>query len=101
MTSTPPDSNPGDRGNDDRHLASFTIRFGWIAMLVFVLLGLALEGLHGFKVAWYLEHETRRMMWTLAHAHGVLLSLVVIVFGALLWLWPAHGEAWRRTAAEA
>ncbi len=84
---------------DDRHLASFNIRFGWIALLVYVLLGLGLEAIHGFKLGWYLEHETRRLMWTLAHAHGALLSLIVIVHGALLWLWPATDEPWRRVAS--
>jgi len=92
-------TSPESPGADDRQLAAFIVRFGWISLLVYVLLGLALEGLHGFKVAWYLEHETRRLMWTLSHAHGVLLSLLVIVFGALLWLWPADDQPWRRTAS--
>ncbi len=93
---TSPHSGAAD---EDRTLASFNIRFGWIAMLVYVLLGLALEAMHGFKFGWYLEYEVRRQMWTLAHAHGVLLSLVVIVYGALLWLWPAQDQPWRRIAS--
>lgn len=42
-----------------------------------------LEFLHGFKIQAYLSvsNETRRLMWTLAHAHGVLLAVVHIVFG--------------------
>ena len=99
MSSPPTEPSPMDAAESDRQLATFTVRFGWIALLVFALLGLALEGLHGFKVGWYLEHETRRLMWTLAHAHGVLLSLVIIVYGALLWLWPATDQPWRRTAS--
>jgi hypothetical protein len=45
-----------------------------------------LEALHGFKVGYYLdvENETRRLMWRLAHAHGALLALVNIAFGASL-----------------
>lgn len=93
---TPTPVDPEDEG---RALASFNVRFGWIALLVYVLLGLGLEALHGFKVGWYLEYETRRLMWTLAHAHGVLLALLVIVFGALLWLWPARDQPWRRVAS--
>lgn len=51
-------------------------------MFGFVALGLVLELLHGFKIQIYLSvsNETRRLMWTLAHAHGVLLAVVNIVF---------------------
>jgi hypothetical protein len=58
------------------------LRFGWWALLVFLTLGMVLEGLHGFKVGWYLDpsNSVRRLMWTLAHAHGVLLALVNIAF---------------------
>jgi hypothetical protein len=51
--------------------------------LFFTMLGLVLESLHGFKVPAYLDasNETRRLMWTLAHAHGTLLSLVHVIFG--------------------
>ena len=39
---------------------------------MFATFGLFLESLHGFKVRAYLDvsNETRRLMWTLAHAHG-------------------------------
>jgi hypothetical protein len=59
------------------------LRFGWWSLLMFAALGLALESLHGFKVRAYLDvsNETRRLMWTLAHAHGTLLALIHIVFG--------------------
>lgn len=48
------------------------LRFGWWSLLFFLTFGLGLETLHGLKVGWYLdvENETRRLMWTLAHAHG-------------------------------
>jgi hypothetical protein len=56
--------------------------FGWCGLLVFLTLGFVLEGLHGFKLDFYLaaEHKVRREMWTLAHAHGTLLSLVSVAF---------------------
>src|SRR6185295_11638406 len=59
------------------------LRFGWWSLLVFATLGLLLESLQGFKVRAYLDvsNETRRLMWTLAHAHGTLLALVHVVFG--------------------
>ena len=62
------------------------LRFGWWSLLVFLTLGLVLETLHGFKVGFYLDvaNSTRRLMWTLAHAHGALLGLVHLVFGLCL-----------------
>lgn len=62
------------------------IRFGWWSLLVFASAGLVLESLHGFKVRAYLDtsNETRRLMWTLAHAHGTLLAIVNVVAG-LTW----------------
>jgi hypothetical protein len=59
------------------------LRFGWWSLLVFLTLGFVLELLHGFKVGFYLDvsNETRRLMWTLAHAHGALLGLVHVLFG--------------------
>lgn len=56
-------------------------------------MGLALEGLHGFKVEWYLgaHEETRRLMWRLAHAHGALLGLVHIALGATWSAIPSLG----------
>jgi len=64
------------------------LRFGWLGLLLFALLGIALEGLHAFKSSAYLGvgQETRRLMWTLAHAHGIGLSLVHLGFAATLGL---------------
>jgi hypothetical protein len=64
--------------NSDRNL-----RFGWWSLLVFVSLGLALETLHGFKLGWYVDvgNEMRRLMFTLAHAHGTALALINIAAG--------------------
>ena len=66
------------------------LQIGWWALLLFVLLGLILEALHGFKSALYLDvqNETRRLMWTLAHAHGTLIALINIVFGLALPFMP-------------
>jgi hypothetical protein len=62
------------------------LRVGWISVLVFLTFGLALEALHGFKVQAYLSvmNETRRLMWTLAHAHGTLLGLANVAFAFTL-----------------
>ena len=68
-----------------RHLA-----IGWATLLVFLSLGMVLEVFHGFKVRWYvdLNNATRRLMWTLAHAHGVLIGLIHISFAATVHFRP-------------
>jgi hypothetical protein len=81
-----------------RHLC-----FGWWTVLVFLTLGLALEALHGFKVGAYLNvsNETRRLMWTLAHAHGTLLGLANLGFAAtarVLASWPASRKRFASAA---
>lgn len=65
----------------DRHL-----RYGWWSLFTFLALGVLLETLHGFKIGWYLnvDVEMRRLMFTLAHAHGTLLALVNIAVGLTL-----------------
>ncbi len=67
------------------------MRVGWLSLLVFLTLGLVLEALHGMKVQFYLNamNETRRLMWTLAHAHGTLLALVQLGFAFTVLQVPA------------
>ncbi|MEW6268371.1 MAG: hypothetical protein AB1689_03635 [Thermodesulfobacteriota bacterium] len=79
-------------------LARRHLRLAWWSLLVFLSLGIVLETLHGFKVAWYVNeaHATRRLLWTLAHAHGVLLALVNVAYaGTLRWLGAAAGSGRR------
>jgi len=68
---------------DKTKVSNVHLRFGWWSLLAYLTLGIFLEILHGFKVGWYLDvgNETRRLMFTLAHAHGVLLALVNIAAG--------------------
>lgn len=58
------------------------LSLGWWLLLVFLGFGVVLEALHGFKIGAYLNVSAgpRRLMWTLAHAHGTLLALVHIAF---------------------
>jgi len=67
------------------------LRIGWWSLLVFATLGLVLESLHGFKVRAYLDvsNETRRLMWTLAHAHGTLLGVLNVLFALTLRAAPS------------
>ena len=62
------------------------LRFGWWTLLVFMVLGLVLDALHGFKVSWYVnvDAQVRRLMWTLAHTHGTLVAIVNIAFALTL-----------------
>ena len=59
---------------------------GWLGLALFALLGLGLEAMHAFKIDFYLDvrHETRRLMWTLAHAHGTLFSLANIALAVTI-----------------
>jgi hypothetical protein len=81
----PPESTPA---SDLDTLARAHLRFAWIALLVFATLGAVLEALHAWKSVAYLGvgNEVRRLMWTLAHAHGVGLSLLHMGFAATLKL---------------
>ncbi len=84
--------------------ASFYARrhllIGWWSLLFFLVLGAVLEALHGFKIGWYLNvsNETRRLMWTLAHAHGTLLALLHLAFSVTACR-PSPPAAWRRWAS--
>lgn len=64
-------------------LAQRHLRAGWIALAVYLTLGIALEALHGFKAGFYLDvgNETRRLLFRLAHAHGTLLGIVNVLYG--------------------
>ena len=66
------------------------LRLGWAALFVFATLGVLLEALHAFKVPWYLgvATESRRLLFTLAHAHGVALALVNLAIAATAPLLP-------------
>lgn len=65
-----------------REIAGRNLRFGWYGLVIFSTIGVILESMHGFKVGWYLDvgNEVRRLMWTLAHAHGGLMAIVNILF---------------------
>jgi len=95
-----PKAKSETRGTDAvpmRHL-----RIGWWSLLVFLLLGLVLEALHGFKVAWYLEIASapRRFTWTLAHAHGTLLAVINVLLGLMLQRLPGWQGRSRRLASD-
>lgn len=96
----------GTKDADDsarRRLVVIHLRWGWWSLLTFLALGTFLESLHGFKAGFYLDaaNEIRRLMWTLAHAHGALLSLVHLALAGFLNAHPAWPHASRRLASRA
>jgi len=76
---------------------------GWWSIFVFGAMGLVLETMHGFKLTVYLDvaNETRRLMWTLAHAHGTLLGLVHIAFAVTAPMLPALTFRQQETVSKA
>jgi len=83
----------GSRNDIETDYSRRHLLVGWWSLFIFAVLGLVLESLHAFKVRAYLDgsNETRRLMWTLAHAHGTLLSLIHIIYGLCLWAMPGLG----------
>jgi len=77
------------------------LQFACWSLLCYVILGITLEALHGFKIGWYLgkDAELRRLLWTLAHAHGTLLSLVHAVFAFTYYVIPAQLTGRQRLAS--
>lgn len=89
------------RPNLQQELANRHLRLGWLGLLVFLTLGIALEALHGFKIEFYLsaDNETRRLMWTLAHAHGTLFSLIHIALAATLAVFVMKTDRYLKLAS--
>src|SRR5256885_605330 len=55
------------------------MRQGWISLAAWIAFGILIEGLSGFRSPALLDDFIRRDMFRLAHAHGTLLNLVLIV----------------------
>lgn len=91
------DADPLYRKTIRRHLVC-----GWSGLFLFLAMGLVLEALHAMKIELYLDvrNETRRLMWTLAHAHGTLFSLVHLGFAASLGL-TGRPAGWLQRLASA
>jgi hypothetical protein len=79
-----------ERGSEASALVQRHLVLGWTFLLVFLTMGLVLEVFHGFKVRWYVDvqNSMRRLMFTLAHSHGVLIGLVSLGFALTTHLRP-------------
>jgi hypothetical protein len=51
----------------------------FVGIAVWLTFGLVLEGFLGYKTPAYLQDSVRRELFRLAHAHGTLLSLLLLV----------------------
>lgn len=71
-------SEPDD--DIDLRAIRVTRTLGWAGLATWAALGMGLEAAHGLKLASYLDDELTRLLLTLAHAHGVALSLLLVVF---------------------
>lgn len=72
----------GSGGGGSAALSRKHLRLGWWMILIFLTLGIVLEALHALKLDYYLNvsNETRRLMFTLAHSHGVLIGVLHLGF---------------------
>lgn len=55
------------------------LRQGWIGVAFWMAFGLFLEGLLGYKTPSYLNEPQRRELFRLAHSHGTLLSMLLVL----------------------
>jgi len=59
-------------------LVAGLLRQAWIGLAFWMSFGLLLEGLIGYRIPDYLNDPQRRELFRLAHAHGGVLSLVLL-----------------------
>jgi hypothetical protein len=56
----------------------------WFSLAFWMTAGLLLEGLIAFRTPAYLQDPVRREMFRLAHAHGTVLNILMLVAGLYL-----------------
>lgn len=56
---------------------------GWLSLAFWISFGLLLESLMAYKAPAYLDDPQRRELFRLAHAHGSVLGMVLII--AAIW----------------
>ena len=73
-------TNPASaRATTPLGLADRLLRQGWASVAMWMSVGLLLEGLLGYKIPAYLNDPQRRELFRLAHTHGALLGILLIV----------------------
>ena len=71
---------PEEKKLDPKHTEGFALASqGWFGLAVFMAFGLLFEGLIGYRSPAYLNDPIRRELFRLAHAHGTILSLLLLI----------------------
>lgn len=71
-------------GADERSKEYGQVAFqGWVSLAFWISFGLLLESLMAYKSPAYLDDPQRRELFRLAHAHGSVLGMVLII--AAIW----------------
>jgi hypothetical protein len=55
------------------------LRQGWVSLALWLAFGILLEGFNAFRSPAYMDDTVRRDMFRLAHAHGTLMNIVLLV----------------------
>ena len=94
-------SDPEEPATPLRAIARRHMRLGWLSLSVYATLGVGLEALHAFKVASYLQAsaDARRLALTLAHAHGIGLGLLNVLFALSVPVLFSQSDAALRTGS--
>lgn len=56
----------------------------WFGLFFWMSMGLLFEGLIGFRAPVYLQDSLRRELFRLAHAHGTILSILLLIVNLYL-----------------
>jgi hypothetical protein len=73
-----PKAKPGT-GRVETHWPARMLFQGWVSIAFWMAFGLLLESFLAYKIPGYLMDAQRRELLRLAHAHGTLLGIVLIV----------------------
>ena len=69
---------------EEKHRNSSLAAQAWFGLLFWMSMGLLFEGLIGFRSPVYLQDPLRRELFRLAHAHGTVLSILLLVVNLYL-----------------
>jgi hypothetical protein len=70
--------------NPDKNLNNGVAAQAWFGLLFWMSVGLLFEGLIGFRAPVYLQDPLRRELFRLAHAHGTMLNILLLVVNLYL-----------------
>lgn len=77
-------AEPKIDGGDERSKEYRQVAFqGWLSLAFWISFGLLIESLMAYKAPAYLDDQQRRELFRLAHAHGSVLGMVLII--AAIW----------------